>query len=236
MSTSSVVNRYASRLGIQIRRVPRPRVPVPTLLDSNETVTDVGELQAKASQVPGMLSDESGAFLYLLCVMQAERGDVVEVGSWQGRSTAYLASAVRDSANGSLFAIDHFKGNVGRETSYKVGSHDLSDLRRGFIDNMAKFDLSEFVRLLDCSTEEAAPAIADRQIRMLFIDGDHSYDGVRRDFELFQNQLVPGAVVVFDDVDQTFPGIVRLVGELLSGSDFDRAFSYPNTVVLKKRA
>lgn len=36
---------------------------------------------------------------------------------------------------------------------------------------------------------------------LIFIDGDHSYDGVRRDFELYQELLSPRGYIVFHDID-----------------------------------
>lgn len=35
---------------------------------------------------------------------------------------------------------------------------------------------------------------------MLFIDGDHSYEGVKRDYELYLDLVRPGGVIVFHDV------------------------------------
>ena len=36
---------------------------------------------------------------------------------------------------------------------------------------------------------------------LIFIDGDHSYEGVRRDFELYQELLSPRGYIVFHDID-----------------------------------
>lgn len=51
-----------------------------------------------------------------------------------------------------------------------------------------------------------------------FIDGDHSYDGVRADFEAYSPMVRPGGLVGFHDTipngDRHEPGVVRFVGEL----------------------
>jgi spermidine synthase len=39
------------------------------------------------------------------------------------------------------------------------------------------------------------------QYDLIFIDGDHSYEGVRRDFELYQELLSPRGYIVFHDID-----------------------------------
>ena len=40
----------------------------------------------------------------------------------------------------------------------------------------------------------------------LFIDGDHSYEGVRRDFELYSPLAEVGALVAFHDIVPSIPG------------------------------
>jgi predicted O-methyltransferase YrrM len=40
-------------------------------------------------------------------------------------------------------------------------------------------------------------------IDMLFIDGDHTYEGVKRDFELYRPLLKPGGIIAFHDVLDT---------------------------------
>ena len=54
---------------------------------------------------------------------------------------------------------------------------------------------------------ELAPGLS-----LVFFDGDHSYDGVRRDWESFRPLLAPGAVVAFHDVGWA-EGVQRLVAE-----------------------
>jgi len=42
--------------------------------------------------------------------------------------------------------------------------------------------------------------LGDRRLDLLFIDGDHTYDGVRKDFELYHPLVRPGGLVAFHDV------------------------------------
>ena len=54
---------------------------------------------------------------------------------------------------------------------------------------------------------------ADRQIGVLFIDADHNYEAVRRDFEFWSPFVAPGGYIVFDDVPN-WHGPTRLITEL----------------------
>lgn len=224
-----LILRLLDSLGYRVEkrsRIPRARLRLTEL-------TDLQVATAESSSIPGMLSEESGRLLYALCYMQEARGDVVEIGSWQGYSTSFLARAVRDSGNGRLYAIDHFQGNPGKEDRYLVKEKDLSDLKDHFEANMQGLGLREQIQLLDMPSERAARVLQGKQVRFLFVDGDHTRAGVERDIDLFFPLLVPGAIAVFDDFTGDCPGLVEAVDELMARSDFSRAFALQKTLVLK---
>lgn len=184
-----------------------------------------------------MMTAKCAQLLYTLCYMQTLPGDVVEIGSWQGYSTSFLARAVRDSGNGRLFAIDHFQGNVGHEDKYVVGRDDLSDLRGNFEANLRRLDLWDHVTLLDMPNDQAAVALRGQLqqpggVRFLLIDGDHTQAGVQKDIDLFFPLLLPGAIVVFDDFSTHCPGLVAACDALLASRTFARRLSYRNTLVV----
>lgn len=221
--------RFSEKMGYRIEKIPRAA----TARLSRLRITDLDELVERSSQIPGMLSREAGKFLYALCYMQSESGDVVEVGSWQGYSTSFLGQAVKDSGNGRLFAVDHFKGNPGRESFYIVKDRGLSDLKENFLRNMRDAALTDHLSLLDMPNDRAAEELSANRIRLLFIDGDHTREGVQKDIDLFFPLLVPGAVVIFDDFTDAFPGLVDALDELLEQRNFERAFAFYKTLVVK---
>jgi predicted O-methyltransferase YrrM len=199
-----------------------------------EHVVDLPALERIAFTIPGMTAPQFTNHLFALCYFQTERGDVAEIGSWQGRSASFLARAVAESGNGRFFAIDHFKGNVDRHHLFVIGAADLSDLEAGFRGHMARIGLADNVDLLAMSSAEAAARIADRSLRFLFIDGDHSREGVEADLALFLPKLVPGAIVAFDDfAPVNFPGVRAAIEGLLKRTVSTRVMTYPNTLVLK---
>jgi predicted O-methyltransferase YrrM len=52
----------------------------------------------------------------------------------------------------------------------------------------------------DATRARIERALAGRRLDVLFVDGDHSYEGVRRDFELYSPLVRGGGLVVFHDV------------------------------------
>lgn len=217
-------------------RVTPPATPNPMIADGLST--DMDERMDHFASIPGMLPRERGLALYCLAFSSNITGDIVEIGSWQGRSTCFFAQACRDSNNGIVRAIDHFKGNVGKEHHYAVGQPDLSDLEPNFRRNVAEAGLDPWVKLYNMPAQEAADKHTKdfNDVRLLFIDGDHSYEGVTRDISLFSPLLKSGGLIVFDDYHNGGGGVVKAVGEhILNGGGFDDFVQFPGVLIARKR-
>ncbi len=231
----STISTMLGRFGYRISRIstfdgsyePHCRIPL-----QSGKIVDLEALGNISLSVPGMIVPRSGQLLYTMCYLQSLPGDVVEIGSWQGRSTSFLARAVQNSGNGRFYAIDHFQGNVGKEQYYVVDKTDLSDLEAGFRANIERIGLSDSVKLLNMSNEEACHHLEDSTVRFLFIDGDHTKAGVQKDFELFFPKLIPGAIIVFDDFRSSLTGLIEAVDEFMLKHSCSRKLSYGNTLVL----
>jgi predicted O-methyltransferase YrrM len=141
----------------------------------------------------------------------------VEIGSARGRSTCYIAMALKENGRGTVYAIDPHT-----ETNWNdYLSRDTYDILKG---NIAALGLGGQVQILRAFSDEVARSW-DSRIDLLFIDGDHSYDGVKRDWELFSGYLSPFGVAIFHDTiwdlhpDPAVPrlanmGVPRFVDEL----------------------
>ncbi len=202
-------------------------------LKSAKKIIDIDALGNSALLIPGMIPARSGQFLYALCYFQVTEGDVVEIGSWQGRSTTFLGMAAKNSNNGKVFAIDHFKGSIGEEKFYRVKKADLSDLKPNFIENMNTLGLQDTVKMMDMSSEKAAKYIDDESVRFLFIDGDHSKEAVQKDINLFLPKLKKESIIVFDDFSNNYQGLIEAVDSLISRKYFSRMMTYDRTLVLR---
>lgn len=226
------VKRLLEKFGYElVKHYPAdPKKPFCNIPLCESEVVDLGVLSSISLTIPGMISPGAGQLLYSMCYMQELEGDVVEIGSWQGRSSSFLARAVKSSGNGKFYAIDHFAGNKGKESSYAL--ENVASLKDGFTKNMESLGLMNSVNLLDMPNTEAEEKLRNSKIRFLFIDGDHTEEGVRKDVELFFPHLQKGAIVVFDDFSAGFSGVVKVVDEQLKKKNFSRAMVYKNTFVL----
>ena len=197
-----------------------------------QNIVDVENLSSIAQSIPGMIELNSGKNLFLLCYLQELQGDVVEIGSWLGRSSVFLAQAVKESNNGKFYAIDHFRGNIGKESLY-TNNVPLGDIKQQYIENLEKANLLNYVDLLDMSSTDAIEHINTNQIRLLFLDGDHTYQGVQKDIDLFIPKMQPGSIIVFDDFSSNFPGVIEAVKGLFVSNKIKKSFAYKNSLVVQ---
>jgi predicted O-methyltransferase YrrM len=132
-----------------------------------------------------------GAWL-LFGLVQAIRPEVcVEIGSARGQSACYVGMALKHAGRGHLYAIDPHEATAWNDS---IGSNTLDDMRR----NLASLDLDACVTIIRKYSDAAAKEWS-RPIDLLFIDGDHSYEGVKRDWDLFAPHVRPFGMVVFHD-------------------------------------
>ena len=117
---------------------------------------DLSRISFLGQQIRGMTQKYAGELLFNLAYMQDLKGDVIEIGSYLGKSAFFLGNAVKLSGNGKLFAIDHFKGNKNKEHIYKINNEDLSDLKGIFLEHINKFELEGYVNLIDKPSHEAS--------------------------------------------------------------------------------
>lgn len=217
------------RAGYDIVRVAKPR-PTPRVQFS---CTDLSEYRRTTNSIPGMISPEAAELLYGIAVVQNIEGDILEIGSWQGKSTSYLARAVMDSKNGHVFAVDHFMGNVRKESIYFVDGGGSANLQVQFERNMHTLNLHDYITLFPCHSEKAYPSLANKVLRLLFVDGDHTYEGAKKDIELFCPLVRIGGVVIFDDFNNTSPGVVLAAEQWVKTQCPRTAFVNGNMLVCK---
>jgi predicted O-methyltransferase YrrM len=151
-----------------------------------QTCDDVRRL---ATSIDGWLSDAQGCALFQAAAAATGRGSIVEIGSWKGRSTAWLAAGARLSG-AKVYAVDPHTGS--REDPHAA---TLAEFRT----NLARAGLADHVEPLVMTSAEAA-RVVESPIELLFIDGDHAYESVRLDAALWLPKLVEGGTVMFHDV------------------------------------
>ncbi|MBB3204281.1 putative O-methyltransferase YrrM [Rhodopirellula rubra] len=127
---------------------------------------------------------------------------VVEIGSYLGASTCFMANALkRLKSVPVLYAVDTWRNDAMPE-----GERDTYD---EFCSNLDSYGST--VQKIRSTSAEAASRFT-KPIDLLFIDGDHSYEGVLNDWIAWSKHLASGATVVMHDSGWA-AGVQRVIEE-----------------------
>jgi hypothetical protein len=170
------------------------------------------EIAACAGNLPPRLPPTSWAghipFLYLLFKLQSPRL-FVELGVQNGASFIAACDAARRARlSCRLVGIDTWLGDA--NTGYYEGVRMLEELS-SYVGS--QFPDAELVR---STFAEARRAIAPLSIDLLHIDGLHSYEAVREDFETWRDAISERGVILFHDtyIRERGFGVARFWNEL----------------------
>jgi hypothetical protein len=152
----------------------------------------------------------------------------IEVGSWKGKSAAYIAVEIINSKKDikidciDLWAdcIDSWKGISEDQKDEHVKSNYLYEL---FIKNISS--LSNIINPIRMDSISASKIYKDNTIDFIFIDANHDYDNVKKDIEAWFPKVKIGGVIAGHDYTKYWPGVVKAVNDffvkkntLISGS------------------
>lgn len=189
-------------------------------------------VKARVDNIEGWILDDAGYLLYCLS-KRYNINIIVELGSWQGKSSTWIASGLEGKHGAKLYCVDTWAGSPvtgARDPSYQV---DVSSV---FDQNMKSNKLDTLVEKIQMRTCEAAIYWNNRdekQIDMLIIDADHSYQAVCEDYEKWSHFVPIGGFIVFDDVP-SWSGPTRLCSELERERKIKVILRAKNTVFVVK--
>lgn len=161
----------------------------------------------------GLISAEVGHALADLATMVHADHAIVEIGSYKGKSTCYLAAGALAGNGAKVYAIDPWDlaGNPGGRFGF-----DTRAVRADFHNQVQRMGLTDRITAIQDFSWRAAKSWT-HPIGFLYIDGSHTYKDVLADWNNWSTFLVPGAVVAFDDYDTPRnPGVKRVVDELMT--------------------
>lgn len=176
------------------RRTPRDYLRTSTRAEHIGGTGAVARLFEQVDAVPGWFNLDDAAHFWLVLQMQESlgtTGDVLEIGSYHGRSTAFLASCIQ--AGERLVVCDAFESDT--EDSYQ-DKPSPERLRA----NVARVrdDLGERLVVHHCLSTDLQ-LVGTERFRFVHVDGGHTADAVHADLELVAPHVGPGGVIAIDD-------------------------------------
>lgn len=207
--------------------------------------------------VPGMLAEGNvDAMTYAVTNMPPDN-PILEIGSFCGLSTVVLSYLLdKQSPSSLIFTCDKWEFE-GQQPGAPLGdspfvTHDAyrEYVRNAFLRSMHTFAAGRLPHTIECNSDEffrrwfeceKAVDVFDRsvtlggQISFCYIDGNHTYEFAKRDFENTHRALVSGGFILFDDSeDGSHWEVNRLTREIASGHQYDLISKSPNYLFRKR--
>lgn len=166
------------------------------------------DLLREAETIEGYLSPNEMRFLALITAYPAASGDVLEIGSFKGKSTIILAKAAVLAGDEKIYAVDPMTAPSATDPDLRGDASSFTD----FQTNIERHNVADRIEFYQTFSYELAKTWT-RPLRFLWIDGDHTYKGTKLDFDGFAPHLANGGILAMHDVLHEFDGGIRVFME-----------------------
>lgn len=182
------------------------------------------------SKVYGFLSFKEGKSLHSLA--KSSKFPIVEIGSWEGRSTICLAKGSQEGYKVKVYAVDPFNGGDTTGQAIEWVKRRGGSTYPNFCKNIKKFKVEDIVVPLIGRSVDIAKKF-NKKIGVLFIDGAHQYKHVKEDFDNWFPKLVKGGYISFHDSNRE--GVKKLLDEIKNREDLEYISMEDSITIFRKR-
>lgn len=152
-----------------------------------EFVLDYAEQSKQEDMITLEIGTKFGGTFYIWCSLFNMEGDLnISIDMSDGGIHGGISEEEMDKRD------RWFKRSFGNCHFIRGDSHDVN----------TRFELFKIVHN-NTSFNQKYPEMEDGRIDFLFIDGDHSYEGVKQDFEMYSPFVKPGGLIAFHDINDT---------------------------------
>lgn len=181
-------------------------------------------------------------FRYVLATLRPQV--IIEVGTWKGASAIHMGLLLRElGIPGQIVCVDtwlgspeHFIGHVAAWRQSLRLQNGYPRLYFTFLTNVIEHGLTDVIVPLPATSENAAAILAYRKISadVVYIDGAHEFDAVKRDISKYWGLLSEHGAMIGDDYQQ-WPGVTQAANEFAKENAL-RLAGRPGKFVLSKNS
>ena len=154
----------------------------------------------------------------------------VEVGSWLGKSAAYMAVEIANSQKDIFFyCVDTWQGSEEHASNDLIIKNELYD---SFLKNISP--AKEHITPIKLSSKEASEKFDDESLDFIFIDAGHSYEDVYEDLRCWFPKLKKGGYFAGHDYSKAWMGVIQAVNEWALENSFTISLVEESCWLMKK--
>jgi predicted O-methyltransferase YrrM len=163
------------------------------------------KLRAAAEDASGFMPADEGLALYAAATGAEADGPLLEVGSWMGKSTLYLAAAAR-ARKTYVVTVDHHRGSEEHQPGWEYHDPSLVDAEVDRIDTLPGFRRTtssagvEDVVVGVIARSEVLASLWAVPVSFLFLDGSHTDESAQRDLACWAPHLTARGTLAIHDV------------------------------------
>ena len=133
---------------------------------------------------------------FIVEISKTELNNVLEIGCYDGGTTMFLSHLTKN-----LITID--QPNPSRFDTYKYFLDDKNLYGSKLLNTITNFNYISGSSHLESTINEVKNLLNGEKLDLLFIDGDHSYEGVKQDYNMYIELVRSGGIIAFHDIHES---------------------------------
>ena len=163
-----------------------------------------GKRLKEIDKMEGHFGLNEGKLVFKIAKSLKDNSVIVEIGAFKGKSTCFIAEGIT-SKNCEFYTIDTWYNDGGMQ-------ENRQDVFPDFLKNTAPYkDKIRPLREFSYKARKTWPE--QKKIDFLWIDGDHSYEGVKKDIQNWIPLVKKNSTICFHDYRDA-PGVKKAVDEI----------------------
>lgn len=201
----------------------------------------LGKYLAQARLIEGWTTPIELLALAEFCQDLPDNAQIVEIGSFLGRSSVVMAGSRKIQGSGKVYCIDPFdaSGDSYSTTTYEnIEKKSKLSLRERFDQHVKLSNVQDWIEV-HSGTAESVAKNWEKSIDLLFLDGDQSPIGARSSYDHWIPFLKCGGIIMIHnsgdrDYDVEHSGYRKLVLDLICEPHYEIMTCVGSTTIARK--
>lgn len=178
-------------------------------MDLHHSMIDLTGFEPLPKDLRGWNGDRP---IFAFLINKTKPQTILEIGSWKGLSTITMAKACREyGIDAKIYAIDTWLGALEFRQNEKLFGNDWDRMLKygypqvyyQFLSNLVHEKVAGMVEPVPSTSYDAVNFVPDAEL--IYVDGDHTYEGVLLDLKTYWSKLKKGGIMFGDDYFLTIP-------------------------------